>query len=285
MGKMRRLLEEELRLRGYRGRTVEAYTRCVAKFVEFHGRPAQDMGAPEIRSYLLHMTEEQKLSGSTVNQAVCALRFFYVEVLKRSWEIETVHYQKRARRLPGVLSESEVSRLISATQDVKQRAIVMTLYSAGLRLDELVHLRPADIESGSMRIRVREGKGGHERYTLLSKTLLETLRIYFKLHRPSDWLFYGRTKDEPIRPRSIQRMVAALGQRAGLSRPIRPHSLRHSFATHLLEGGTSLPYIKELLGHRSLKSTLIYTHVSREGLGRVISPLDRIPLPLADLRH
>jgi integrase/recombinase XerD len=284
MGKMRRLLEEELRLRGYRERTIDAYARCVAKFVQFHGRPAQEMGTAEVRAYLLYMTEKQKLAGSTVNQAVCALRFFYVEVLKRSWEVETVRLQRRVRRLPGVLTESEVGKLISAARDVKQRAVLMTLYSAGLRLDELIHLQPADIDSSAMQIRVREGKGGHERYTLLSKTLLEALRIYYKLYRPDRWLFCGCTKDQPIAARSVQRMIAATGKRAGLTKPIRPHMLRHSFATHLLEGGTALPYIKELLGHRSLRSTLIYTHVSREGLGRVVSPLDRISLPLADLR-
>jgi site-specific recombinase XerD len=284
MGKMRRLLEEELRLRGYRERTIDAYTRCVAKLVQFHGRPAQDMGAAEVRAYLLHMTEEQKLAGSTVNQTICALRFFYVEVLGRPWEIEKVRFQKRVRRLPGVLTESEVGLLISAAKDVKQRAILMTLYSAGLRLDELIHLQPTDIDSRAMRVRVREGKGGHERYTLLSKTLLETLRIYFKLHRPSQWLFYGRTKDELISARSLQRMITATGRRAGLTKKVGPHMLRHSFATHLLEAGTGLPYIKELLGHRSLKSTLIYTHVSREGLGRVVSPLDRMRLPLEDFR-
>lgn len=284
MGKMRRLLEEELRLRRYRERTINAYTRCVAKFVQFHGRPAQEMGTAEVRSYLLHMTEEKKLAGATVNQAICALRFFYVEVLKRPWEIESVRFQRRVRRLPGVLTEAEVGKLISAAKDIKQRTILMTLYSAGLRLDELTRLLPADIDSSAMKIRVREGKGGHERYTLLSKTLLEALRNYYKLYRPDRWLFYSRTKDDPIRARWVQRMVTAAGKRAGLTQPIRPHVLRHSFATHLLEAGTALPYIKELLGHRSLKSTLIYTHVSREGLGRVVSPLDRMRLPLDDFR-
>lgn len=280
MGKMRCLMVDELQLRSYSEKTIAVYTRAVEKFAQFHGRPVQAMGADEIRTYLLHLTQERKLSWSSINQTICALRFFYVEVLGRTWNVGKIHYQKRKRKLPVVLTEVEVAKLIAAAEDLKQRAILMTLYSAGLRLREFIHLKPGDIDSSAMKIRVQQGKGGKERFVLLSSTLLETLRAYFKQYRPTVWLFSTqRSKERPIPERFVQRLVTETGRRAGLTKKISPHTLRHSFATHLLEHGTGLPYIQELLGHRSLKTTLIYTHVSSEALGRVVSPLDRLVLP------
>jgi site-specific recombinase XerD len=267
-------MEEELKLRGYSPKTIKVYTQAVHNFVRYHKRPAQEMGVAEARAYLLHLNGEKKLSVSTVNQAVCALRFFYVKVLRRTFDLDELPYQKRKRSLPCTLSEKEVAALLEAELNVKHRAILMTLYSGGLRLQEVIQLRPKDIDSMGMRIHIRAGKGGKARYVMLSATLLDTLRDYFKLYKPGKWLFYGQTTDQPINSRSVQRMIQTAASTAGLRKHVTPHILRHSFATHLLARGTNLRYIQELLGHSSIKTTMIYTHVNPRILTQVISPLD-----------
>jgi site-specific recombinase XerD len=276
MTKLRRRMEEELKIRRYSPATIRAYIAAVKGFAAFHGRSPEEMGAEEVRAYLLHLTEEKKLSWSTINQAICSIRFLYIDVLNRPVEVGRVFYQKRQRKLPAVLSEGEVLRLLEAATDLKERAILMTFYSGGLRLRELLHLQAKDIDSDRMQIRVRAGKGGKERQVILAVTLLEVLRDYFRQYRPTRWLFFSDKPEHPLQPRTVQRMVSEAARRAGLSKPVTPHLLRHSFATHLLERGTNLRYIQELLGHRSLKTTMLYTHVSREALGKVISPLDRL---------
>lgn len=274
MGEMRDRMEKELKLRGYRPATIKAYLRVVRSFVQHHRRSAETMGSPEARAYLLHLIEEKHLAWPTVNQAVCALRFFYGQVLRRPFEVEMIPYQKRKKRLPFALSEREVAALLAVGTNLKHRAILMTMYSGGLRLREVIQLRPADIESTAMRIRIREGKGGKERYVMLAVTLLETLRRYFKQYRPEQWLFYGQTKAQPIDGRTVQRIIVKTAKAAGLRKPITTHTLRHSFATHLLDRGTNLRYIQELLGHSSIRTTMIYTHVSHQALTKVASPLD-----------
>ena len=274
MTKLRRRMEEELRLRAYSPMTIKAYVRAVKDFSLFHGRSPDQLGAQEVRAYLLHLTDERKLAPASINQALAGIRFFYINVLDRPCEVGHVVYQKRKKKLPVVLSEQEVIQLLDAASNLKDRVILMTLYSGGLRLLELIHLQTKDIESDSMRIRIREGKGGKDRYVTLSETLLEALRQYFRKFRPERWLFYADKPHQPVPPRRIQRMIQATALRAGLTKRISPHTLRHSFATHLLEHGTSLRYIQELLGHRSLKTTMLYTHVSRRALGKVVSPLD-----------
>lgn len=276
MTQLRRRMEEDLKLRAYSPATIKAYIATVRSFAKFHRRSPDQMGSEEVRAYLLHLTEEKKLSPSTVNQAICALRFFYIQVLDRSCEVGKIPSQKRQRKLPVVLSEQEIVRLLDAAVNVRERAILMTLYSGGLRLLELIRLQPKDIDSARMLIRIQNGKGGKARCVVLSETLLEVLREYFLKFRPHQWLFYSDKLDRPVPPRSIQRMIHEAAQRAGLRKRVSPHTLRHSFATHLLERGTNLRYIQELLGHKSLKTTMLYTHVSRHALGRVVSPLDRL---------
>ena len=284
MSQLRRRMEEELKLRGYSPATIKAYVLSVRKFAEFHGRSPEQMGAEQARAYVLDLLEVQKLSRSTVIQAICGLRFFYRQVLRRPCEVGRLVYPKRKRKLPVVLTEAEVNHLVEASSDLREQAILMTLYSAGLRLGELIALQPADIDSAAMRIRVRAGKGGKERRVMLSETLLTGLRRYFRQYRPERWLFYGRSPQEPISPRAVQKLVASAAVRAGLRKRVSPHVLRHSFATHLLEHGTNLRYIQELLGHRSLKTTMVYTHVSPRALGQVVSPLDRLDVRYVDSR-
>jgi integrase/recombinase XerD len=284
MTEMRRRMEEELKLRGCSPRTREAYIAWVRRFAAHYRRPPEQMGAEEVRAYLVELLENHKLSRSSLNQALCALKFFYTQVLHRPCEVKNLHFAKRQRKLPLVLSEPEVKRLLEAPEDLREQAILMTLYSAGLRLSELLSLQVKDIDSAKMQIRVRQGKGGKDRNVVLSGILLEVLRRYFRRYKPESWLFYGRTPQRPLDERVVQRMVRRLSQKAGLRHGISVHTLRHSFATHLLERGTELPFIQELLGHRSIRTTLLYTRVTPRALKQVTSPLDRLDWKAPELR-
>jgi site-specific recombinase XerD len=220
------------------------------------------------------LIEDKQLSRSSVIQAVCALRFFYRKVLRLSFDLDELPLQKGHKTLPYTLSEKEVAALLEAEADLKYRALLMTLYSGGLRLQEALQLRPVDIDSAGMRIRIRAGKGGKERYVMLSSILLATLRDYFKKYKPENWLFFGKAKTTPVHPRSVQRMIQQAATAAGIRKRVTTHVLRHSFATHLLDRGTNLRYIQELLGHRNIQTTMIYIHVRRRTLTDVVSPLD-----------
>ena len=274
MGEMRDRMEKEMKLRGLSPKTRQTYLRAVHNFVRHQRRPAEKMGTREARAYLLYLIEEKKLGPSSVGQVVCALRFFYGKVLKSRFDLGQIPFPKQKKILPCTLSEKEVAALLAAESNLKHKAILMTLYSAGLRLQETLQLRTADIDAAGMRIRIRSGKGGKERYVMLSTTLLGTLRDYFKSYRPEKWLFYGQSKAEPINPRTVQRVIERAASAAGLLKRVTAHVLRHSFATHLLDHGTNLRYIQELLGHSSIKTTMIYLHVSRRTLTEVVSPLD-----------
>lgn len=195
MGEMRDRMEKELKLRGYSPRTLKAYVSAVHNFVRFHKKPAEQMGPAEARAYVLHLIEVKQVSHSLVIQAVCGLRFFYNKVLRRPFELDDLPYRKRRKTLPNPLTEKEVAALLKAEPNLKYRLILMTLYSAGLRLQEALRLRPADIDSAAMRIRIRAGKGGKDRYTMLSAKLLKNLREYFQQYRPEKWLFYGLRSD------------------------------------------------------------------------------------------
>lgn len=279
MGQMRTRTENEIKLRGLSPRTETAYLQAIESFVRFHNRPAEQMGTEEARAYLLHLINERKLSRSTTNQAASALRFFYKKVLRKPITLDEIPLQKKEKKLPSVLSEKEVLALLKAVTNLRYRTIIMTIYSAGLRLQEAIQLLPADIDSAEMRIRIQAGKGHKERYVMLSNTLLGALREYYRRYRPGKWLFFGKSKLEPIHPRNVQRAIEKAAIKAGIHRRVSPHVLRHSFATHLLDRGTNLRYIQELLGHSSITTTMIYTHVSRRKLTEVVSPLDWLGLP------
>jgi integrase/recombinase XerD len=285
MTEMRRRMEEELKLRGCRPRTQKAYIEWVSRFAAHYRRAPEQMGEEQVRAYLVHLLEDRKLSRSTLVQAFCALKFFYIRVLRRSCEVEDLRFPKQQKKkLPRVLSESEVRRLLESAGNLKDQVILMTLYGTGLRLSELIHLVVKDVDSSKMQIRVREGKGGKDRNVVLPKTLLAVLRRYFRQYRPINWLFYGQTPQQPIDDRAVQRMVRALSERAGLRERVTAHTLRHSFATHLLEHGTELPYIQTLLGHRNIKTTMLYLRVSPPALRKVISPLDRLDWRAPELK-
>ncbi|MBN2071580.1 MAG: tyrosine-type recombinase/integrase [Candidatus Krumholzibacteriota bacterium] len=276
MGKLKDEMRRQMRLRGYSRKTEKNYLQQITNFVAFFRKSPLELGKVEIETFLLHLTETKQVSISYHNQAVSALKFLYAHVLRKSFVISELPRPKKARKLPSVLSMEEVQRLFSVVRNRKHLAIMMVVYSAGLRLGEVVRLKTRDIDPERHLIHVRGGKGRKDRYTILSDVALGVLRDYTRAYCPSAWLFPGADEKRYISPRSVQNMITNASHRAGISKQVSTHTLRHSFATHLLENGTDLRYIQELLGHKSSKTTEIYTHVSRKDLARIISPLDRM---------
>ena len=277
MTELRRRMIEELRLRNYSPNTITVYLRCVAQFAQ-HFRLSPDRLGPEhIRQYQLFLVQEKEVSWALFNQTVCALRFFYHHILHRDWMIEHIPYPRQEEKLPVVLSPAEVAAVFEATPNLKHRTILMTIYAGGLRVAEVTHLRVSDIDSQRQVISVRQGKGRKDRQVMLSPKLLEVLRIYWKSYRPMVWLFPGESPGQPISSETVWRVCRQAGEAAHLSKPISPHTLRHCFATHLLEDEIDLRRIQVLLGHRNLKTTARYLHVSNLAVRTTVSPLDRLP--------
>jgi site-specific recombinase XerD len=232
------------------------------------------MGGEEVRTYLLHLIEKRKASCSTVRGARAALLFLYAVTLHRPVEVENIPIVRRRHRLPVVLSGTEVSALLLAIASPMYRAILMAIYAGGLRISEACRLRPEDIDSKRMVIHVRDGKGGRDRYTVLSTRLLDFLREYWRAFHPKGWLFPGLTAAGHVSPNAVRKVFALALAKIAVKKRVTPHTLRHSFATHLLECGTDVTVIQSLLGHGSLRATSVYTHVSVEHIGRTKSPLD-----------
>jgi site-specific recombinase XerD len=268
---------EELRLRNYSPNTITVYLRCVAQFAQHFRRSPDRLGPQHIRQYQLFLVERKKVSWALFTQTVCALRFFYQRTLHRNWMIEYIPYPRHEEKLPVVLSPTEVAAVFAATRNLKHRTILMTIYAAGWRVSEVTHLRVADIDSQRQVICVRQGKGRKDRQVMLSPKLLERLRIYWKSYRPRVWLFPGESPERPISSETVRRVCRQAGEAAHLSKPISPHTLRHCFATHLLEDAIDLRRIQLLLGHRNLKTTARYLHVSNLAVRTTVSPLDRLP--------
>jgi site-specific recombinase XerD len=222
------------------------------------------------------LIETEGFAASSVNQVFNAIRFLYVELYKMPYAVGAIPRPKKEKKLPVVLSGEEVKRIMESTANLKHKALLMLIYSAGLRVGEATRLRPEDIDSDRNLIHIRGGKGKKDRYTILSTTVLSTLREYWKAHRPERYLFEGQETGKPYSIRSIEKVFSRAAQRAQIGKEVTVHTLRHSFATHLLEQGVDLRYIQELLGHGSSKTTEIYTHVSRRTLGQIQSPLDKI---------
>jgi site-specific recombinase XerD len=257
---------DDLRLRNYSQSTIKSYVYHVSKFASHFGKSPDKLGPEEIRQYQIHLTDDKKVSWSLFNQAACALRFFYTVTLGTDIDLKTVPYAKNRKRLPVVLNRKELGRLFEAAANLKSRAIMKTMYAAGLRVGEAVSLEPRDVDSERMRIHVRHGKGNKDRYTILTPSLLETLRVYWRAYRPTIVLFPMRGYNRPICRGSVQEAVRKARRAAGIAKPVTCHTLRHTFATHLLEAGTDLHTIRELLGHRSLDTTSLYLHVATNAL-------------------
>ena len=285
MTPLRQQLITALTLKRYSPKTHEAYVGAVAGLARYYGRSPDTICNQEIRTYLLHLHNERRLSASSLNVAVSGLRFFYGHVLDRSIaEVEkSLPRPKKPTQYARTYSLQEIRTLLrQGCTQLKHRVFLMTVYGAGLRLNEACHLQPKDIESERMMIRVNQGKGSKDRYTILSAWLLEELRVYWKIFRPQPWLFpSSRDPHRPLLDGSAQKMFYCALARCGLPNKGGIHCLRHSFATHLLEAGVEITVIKMLLGHRSLKTTSNYLHVSAERLSQISSPLDLIHEPSA----
>lgn len=282
------MMQEELERRNYSSRTTYKYLKTVRDFGRhFHRRP-EKLGPDEIRKYQVYLLKERNLSVGTVVCRVAALRFFFIRTLRRHEYREELPYPKEPKRLPTILSQDEVSRLINAADTLKQRAILMLLYGAGLRRIEAARLKVSDIDSARMMIHVEYGKGGRSRDIPFSPTLLETLREYWRSEKPKGYLFptrhfvwngkRDRTKEYPTSGKTIWYACQQAARAAGITKHVAPHILRHSFATHLLEGGTDLRTIQFLLGHGDLRTTGKYLHVSEKHLRSVFNPLERLKL-------
>jgi integrase/recombinase XerD len=267
-----------LKLRQYSGRTIKTYTEMLKLFMRFYlDRDLDNISDEEIREYLLYLVDRKKVSQSYQNQAINAIKFYYEQVLGRATRKYYLQRPKPEKKLPGVLSEDEVARILRETGNLKHKCILYLIYSAGLRLGEALNIRITDIDSARHMVIVRQGKGRKDRYSLLSDTLLELLRQYYKVYKPKLWLFEGQYGGQ-YSEKSIQAIFKRAVKASGVRKPATVHTLRHSFATHLLERGTDLRYIQELLGHASTKTTLIYTHITKTGFDKIKSPLDNLDI-------
>jgi site-specific recombinase XerD len=270
-------LENELRLRGLSKETIKAYLGHISRYFDYYPSKKLPFRKDLIEEYLLDLLKNKNYSSSYVNQAVSAIKFTLKNVTNNNIEIELAR-PKKEKRLPEILSQSEVIAILNALNNEKHRAILFIIYSAGLRLSEAVSLKVSDIDSQRMLIHVVQGKGKKDRYTTLSEVALKELRNYAKKYKPETWLFPGQKPGECITKRTVQRIFENAKEKAGILKNVSVHSLRHSFATHLLEGGIDLRYIQELLGHTNVKTTEIYTHVTRKNIQNIVSPLDLISM-------
>ena len=265
-------------LKRYSERTVTTYTSLFRQFMEFYKRkPLDGISDEEIRDYLLHLNISRKVSDSYLNQTINAIKFYYEKVLGRPCREYYLQRPRASRKLPEVMSMDEVASVLQSVSNIKHKCILFLIYSGGLRLGEVTNLKANDIDSSRMMIKIRQGKGKKDRYTLLSDRALELLRQYFRSYRPKEWLFTGNDGGQ-YSDRSVQEIFYKAVRHSGLRKHVSVHTLRHSFATNLLEQGTDIRYIQELLGHSNIKTTLVYSHVTRRGLDGIKSPLDSLKI-------
>jgi integrase/recombinase XerD len=280
---LRKMMLEELQRRNYSEATTRYYIRKVEAFARHFRRPPDRLGPQHIREYQAHLFTKRKLSPGSVTNHLCALRFFYIQTLKKPWSVADTPYPKKAHRLPTILSQEEVAQLIDAASTPFHRTLLMTLYATGVRNAELTRLKTSDVDSRRMVIHVQGGKGRQDRDVMLSPILLDELRTHWRrLRRKSSvWLFPGNrwhTADHPIDTKTPRHACQQAARRAGINKKVYPHVLRHCFATHLLEAGADLHTIQMLLGHHDLKETAIYLHLSQRHLHATASPLDALVL-------
>jgi integrase/recombinase XerD len=281
MTALRQRLIEDLQLRNYSPRTVEAYVAAVAKLARYFQRSPDLLSPEDLRAFQLHLLA-RKVSWSQFNQVVCALRFFFGITLGRPGVVAMLPYGKKPKRLPTVLSVEEVAQLLDAARPGRERILLQTAYACGLRLSELVHLQVTDIDSQRMVVSVRQGKGQKDRQVPLSPLLLAELRQWWRRHRTTPWLFPGstpRTRQAPKNPGSVQRLFQRVLRRTKLTKKASMHTLRHSYATHMLEAGVDVVTLQKLLGHNDLSTTARYLHVSNRHLQKVP---DLLALPSLD---
>jgi integrase/recombinase XerD len=277
MTSLRQRLIQDMQLRNLAPETIRGYVYYVARFSKYFGRSPEQLTPEHARQYQLHLLEK-KVSWSTFNQSVCALRFFYGTTLGRKDYVKRLPYGKKPKRVPVVLSRDEALKFLQCILSRKQRMLLTTMYATGMRVGEAVELRVNDIDSRRMTILVSRGKGNKQRLVPLAPALLTELRLFWQTHRNPVWLFPSHKPDRHLSIASVERMCARARARAGLKRRFSTHALRHTFATELLEAGVDLFSIQKILGHRSLSTTAHYTHVRRSHLQEACQSLDLLPL-------
>jgi integrase/recombinase XerD len=279
---LRQRMTEDMRVRNLALNTQTSYVQQVSLFARHFNKSPELLGPEDIRAYQVYLTDEKKLAPGSILIAVAALRFVYKVSLKKDWTLEDViPAPKKPEKLPVVLSPEEVLQFLDCVGSNKHRAILTTCYAAGLRISEVIHLKPIDIDKQRMVIRVDQGKGQKDRYVMLSPKLLETLRNYWRAARPTgDWIFEGDIAGQPINRSSVELACQKARQHSGILKPITPHSFRHAFAVHLLEAGTDIRTIQLLLGHRSLTTTARYLRIATSKVCSTCSPLDLLPRPV-----
>jgi integrase/recombinase XerD len=276
MGELRDRMEQDLILHGMSLRTQQSYLAAVRGLAKYYHHQPDTLSEAQVQSYVRYLIEQRGLAPSSVRVAVMGLRFFYTQTLQRPWT--NLPLPKRTKTLPEVLSREEVARLLASTTTGRERALLMATYGGGLRVSEVVRLRVSDIDAGRGMLRVEQGKGRKDRYTLLGPRLLAELRHYWHLYRPAPpWLFPQRTNPSPMDTSTAQKIYYATKARAGITKVGGIHALRHAFTTHLLEGGTDLATLQRLLGHESVTTTMHYVHVARSHVMAQESPLESLP--------
>jgi integrase/recombinase XerD len=286
MTHLRQRMLDELQRRNYSQSTTRIYIHAVEDFAKYFHRSPERLGPSQIREYQVHLFRDRKLSARTIQSRSSALRFFFVKTLRRPYLPDEIPFPKCSRKLPTVLSPEEVARLIDSARNLMHRTMLMTLYATGVRRSELCHLKVSDIDSERMVIHVHLGKGSRDRDVLLTPKLLETLREYWHWMKPKAFLFPGTVKnwraDVPITEKIVWDAVAHAAKHAGIKKHVSPHTLRHSFATHMVEAGADLRTIQVLLGHSKLEHTMVYLHLSRRHLQAIPSPLEAIQVSRPD---
>lgn len=286
MTPLRKKMLEELQRRNYSESTVRAYMHVVVDFAKYFGRSPDQLGLDQIREYQAHLMSKRKLDARTVGVYTAALRFLFVKTLRRPYPLQEFPYPKRPRRLPVILSEDEISRLLESASNLYHRALLMTVYCTGARCAEVCGLKVEDIDSARMMVHIRQGKGGKDRDVPLDPNLRETLREYYRWMRPKTYLFPGVENgwraDRPITQKVLWEACQEAKRRAGIKKRVSPHLIRHSFATHLLENGADLPTLQAILGHADLRATSIYLHLSQRHLKSAKRPLADIDISNLD---
>jgi site-specific recombinase XerD len=280
MGAIKEKMKRDMEIRGLSPRTQENYLGCIKLFVKYFMISPDKLGLEDIYTYQAYMIRDRKVAENTYNQYVAALKFLYGRTLQRDWKIELIPYHKRSKRLPTVLNREEVVKLYKAVSYIKHKAMILTLYSTGVRASELARIQISDIESKRKLIRIDQGKNRKDRYVPLSEKLLKILREYWRSEKvkPKIWLFPGRSGSKPINRNSVRNVVNKAKEVAGIQKRVTTHTLRHSFATHQLEDGVDIRKIQLILGHRSLRTTAVYLHVASNYLENTSNPLDTLDL-------
>lgn len=272
-------MNDDMLLHGFSFNTRRSYINSIRRMAKYYNRSPEQISNDEIESYILHLLRDEKLTYSSCNCLLAALKFFYVKTLGYPKTPFVIPITKQPLKLPNVPSRNDIKQLFSVTNDVKQRIILMLAYGAGLRISEITNLKIKNIDSEQMCLHIEQSKGNKDRYALLSPKLLSELRKYWKTYHPQTWLFPREDGTGPVKPLTIHRIWKKIKEKAGLKKHFGIHSLRHAFATHMLEDGIDLYTIKQLLGHASIRTTSRYLHLTKQQMAKTISPLDLLELP------